>query len=67
MHQHDWQFEKTFIAEGKPKLMRRLVFPEISMVEGEYVCPKVEMWVDCRQEYARFICICGERKVVETK
>lgn len=64
IHKHKWQFDKKFIAQGKPKLTYRLISSEVSMHKGEHTGPKIEMSYDCRQEYTRLICICGERKVI---
>lgn len=60
-HEHSWNFIRTFIAEGEPKTMQRLVAAPVGSNEK----PKMEMWVDCRQEYALYHCVCGEKKEVE--
>lgn len=58
-HVHDWQLIRTFIGEGKPKIMQRLV-PSTTTAST----PKVQMWLDSRQEYALMVCGCGEKKEV---
>ena len=60
-HEHDWNFIRTFIAEGKPKTMRRLEPAPVGSSEK----PKIKMWVDTRQEYALYHCVCGEKRQVE--
>lgn len=60
-HKHRWQFKKSFIADGKPKVMQQLV----PAIIGEP--PKLKMWIDASQEYAQFVCECGALKDVPTK
>ena len=60
-HEHSWHFIRTFIADGKPKVMQRLEVPPVGSDEK----PKVMTWMDARQEYALYHCPCGVSKNVE--
>lgn len=60
-HVHKWNYIRTFIAEGKPRVMQQLQPTPIGSSEK----PKMKMWVDARQEYALYHCVCGEKKQVE--
>jgi hypothetical protein len=61
IHKHSWNFIRTFIAEGKPKTMKRIIPTFVDSTNPT----KVQMWIDARQEYALYHCVCGEKKQVE--
>jgi hypothetical protein len=60
LHNHHWQFIRTFIGVGKPRVVQMPVFSPI----GYDKKPKIKMWTDCRQEYALYHCVCGQKKEV---
>jgi hypothetical protein len=60
---HNWHFVQTFIGAGEPRLMEQLEPVPI----GSDEMPKIRSWVDCRQEYAKYLCDkCGTKKQVAT-
>lgn len=54
-HLHPWHLVKTFIGDGEPRTMQ-MIDPDSG---------KTKMWIDARQEHAKFVCdICGTYKIV---